>query len=83
MASVATAMTARAAPFMTHAVTGSPSTCAEQMEHFMRQCALDGLMLIFADYNEPASGQQILPRLRKAFSRTLKDWITPPAPRCC
>jgi pyrimidine oxygenase len=65
------AMTARArGAFMTHAVTGSPSTCAEQMEHFMRECTLDGLMLIFADYNEGlrVSGREILPRLRKAFA---------------
>ena len=55
---------------MTHTVTGSPSTCAEQMEHFMRECTLDGLMLIFADYNEGlrVSGREILPRLRKAFA---------------
>jgi pyrimidine oxygenase len=65
------AMTARArGAFMTHAVTGSSSTCAEQMEHFMRECALDGLMLIFANYNEGlrVSGREILPRLRKAFT---------------
>jgi pyrimidine oxygenase len=65
------AMTARAqGAFMTHTVIGTPSTCAEQMEKFIRDCALDGLMLIFADYQEGLrmTGQQILPRLRKAFA---------------
>ena len=40
----------RKGAFMTHTVIGTPATCAEQMERFMRDCALDGLMLIFADY---------------------------------
>jgi pyrimidine oxygenase len=65
------AMTARArGAFMTHTVIGAPSTCAEQMEHFMRDCALDGLMLIFADYKEGlrVTGREILPRLRKALA---------------
>jgi hypothetical protein len=36
----------------------------------MRECALDGLMLTFADYSEGlrVTGQQILPRLRKALA---------------
>ena len=61
------AMTARAqGAFMTHLVTGSTATCAERMEHFLRHCALDGLMLIFADYEEGlrVAGREILPRLR-------------------
>jgi pyrimidine oxygenase len=65
------ALTARArGAFMTHTVIGNPATCAEQMEQFMRGCAIDGLMLIFADYQEGLSvtGQQILPRLRHAFA---------------
>ena len=62
------AMTARAqGAFMTHLVTGSTATCAERMEHFLTHCALDGLMLIFADYKEGlrVAGREILPRLRK------------------
>ncbi len=62
------AMTARAqGAFMTHLVTGSPATCAERMEHFLCHCALDGLMLIFADYSEglKVAGREILPRLRR------------------
>ena len=65
------AMTARArGAFMTHAVVGSSASCAEQMERFMRECMLDGLMLIFADYNEGLriTGREILPRLRKALA---------------
>jgi len=61
------AMTARAqGAFMTHLVTGSPATCAERMAHFLRHCALDGLMLIFADYPEGlrVAGREILPKLR-------------------
>ncbi|HWC63714.1 MAG TPA: LLM class flavin-dependent oxidoreductase [Rhizomicrobium sp.] len=65
------AMTARArGAFMTHTVTGSPATCAEKMESFMRYCALDGLMLIFADYREGLRvfGREMLPLLRKRFA---------------
>ncbi len=64
------AMVARArGAFMTHTVTGSPATCAQAMEHFMRDCALDGLMLIFADYKEGLAvmGREILPRLRSSL----------------
>jgi pyrimidine oxygenase len=63
------AMTARSqGAFMTHLVIGSPKTCAERMEHFLEHCALDGLMLIFADYKEGlrVAGHEILPRLRRA-----------------
>jgi pyrimidine oxygenase len=65
------AMTARArGAFMTHTVIGSPVTCAERMESFMRDCVLDGLMLVFADYNEGIRvfGREMLPRLRKALA---------------
>jgi pyrimidine oxygenase len=65
------AMTARAqGAFMTQAVVGSPQTCARQIETFLRDCDIDGLMFIYDDY--PAglrvTGQQILPHLRKAFA---------------
>ena len=46
----------------------------------MRDCALDGLMLTFADYREGlrVAGREILPRLRRpCMSRALKDWIAP------
>jgi len=64
------AMTARAqGAFMTQAAIGSPATCAQKIEAFLKTCDLDGLMLIFDDY--PAglamAGEQILPRLRSAF----------------
>jgi len=65
------AMTARAqGAFMTQTVVGSPSTCARQIEAFLRDCDLDGLMFIYDDY--PAglrvTGQEILPHLRSVFS---------------
>ena len=55
---------------MAHTVIGSPATCAEKIESFMRNCALDGLMLTFADYQEGllVTGREILPRLRKALA---------------
>ena len=65
------AMAARArGAFMTHAVVGSPATCAQEMESFMRECLIDGLMLIFDDYREGllVTGGEILPRLRKALA---------------
>jgi len=64
------AMTARAqGAFMTQTAVGSPSTCARQIEAFLRDCDLDGLMFIYDDY--PAglrvTGQEILPHLRNVF----------------
>jgi pyrimidine oxygenase len=51
---------------MTHTVIGSPSTCAEKIQALLNACALDGLMLIFADYVEGlrVTGREILPRLK-------------------
>jgi pyrimidine oxygenase len=56
--------------FMTQTMVGSPATCGEQVEAFMTECELDGLMLIFPDYVEGLSmfGSEILPRLRAVFS---------------
>ena len=65
------AMTARAqGAFMTQTAIGSPATCAEKIEAFMRGCDLDGLMLIFDAYPSglAMAGAEILPRLRKAFA---------------
>ncbi len=52
----------------THMAIGSPATCAEQLESFVDDCALDGLMLIFPDYVEGLDmfGGEILPRLQTA-----------------
>ena len=61
------AMVARAkGAFMTHTVIGAPKTCAQKIAAFLHDCALDGLMLIFADYREGlrVTGREILPRLR-------------------
>jgi pyrimidine oxygenase len=65
------AMTARAqGAFMTQTAIGSPATCAERIEAFVRACDLDGLMFIFDEY--PAglamAGDEILPRLKRAFA---------------
>src|SRR6185312_14474903 len=47
------AMVARAkGAFMTHTVIGAPKSCAQKIEALLKDCALDGLMLIFADYAE-------------------------------
>ncbi|HXR96181.1 MAG TPA: LLM class flavin-dependent oxidoreductase, partial [Rhizomicrobium sp.] len=61
------AMVARAkGAFMTHTVIGAPKTCAQKIAAFLKECALDGLMLIFADYEEglKVAGREILPGLR-------------------
>jgi pyrimidine oxygenase len=61
------AMVARAkGAFMTHTVTGAPRTCAQKISALLEECALDGLMLIFADYAEGlrVTGREILPLLK-------------------
>ena len=65
------AMTARAqSAFMTQTVVGAPETCAAQIEEFMRDCDIDGLMFITDDYaaSLKLTGREILPRLRRAFA---------------
>lgn len=56
--------------FMTETVSGSPATCTERMEAFVRESELDGVMLVFPDYVAGAAmfGAEILPRLRKTFA---------------
>ena len=61
------AMVARAkGAFMTHTVIGAPKTCAQKISAFLKDCALDGLMLVFADYAEGIAvmGREILPLLK-------------------
>ena len=61
------AMVARAkGAFMTHVVIGAPQTCAQKIAAFLHDCALDGLMLVFADYDEGlrVMGREILPHLK-------------------
>ena len=55
--------------FMTQTVVGSPTSCAAQIEEFLRYCELDGLMMIFPDYVEGLTmfGAEILPGLRAVF----------------
>lgn len=65
------AMTERAKEaFMTQAVIGAPQTCARQIESFLRDCEIDGLMFIFDDYRAgtTVTGREILPQLRRAFA---------------
>jgi pyrimidine oxygenase len=65
------AMTARAqGAFMTQTAIGSPAHCADQIEMFLRDCDIDGLMFITDDYDESLRtiGREILPGLRKAFA---------------
>ena len=68
---VGNAMTARAqGAFMTQAVVGSPASCAQQIEAFLRDCDLDGLMFVYDDYAHgiAVTGEEILPQLRRAFA---------------
>jgi len=65
------AMTARAqGAFMTQTVVGTPTTCAAEIEQFLRDCDVDGLMFIYDDYIRglKVTGREILPRLRTAFA---------------
>jgi pyrimidine oxygenase len=56
--------------FMTQTAIGSPATCAAEIEAFLRDAELDGLMLIFPDYVEGLKmfGAEMLPSLRAAFA---------------
>lgn len=64
------AMAEKQGAFMTQTVVGSPATCREQIEAFVTECELDGLMLIFPDYAEGLSmfGAEVLPGLRAVFA---------------
>jgi pyrimidine oxygenase len=64
------AMTARAqGAFMTQTAVGSPATCAAKIEHFLRDCDIDGLMFVYDDYalGLRVTAREILPALRKAL----------------
>lgn len=56
--------------FMTKTVVGSPATCGAEIAEFMDHAELDGLMLIFPDYETGLAmfGAEILPGLRKALA---------------
>lgn len=55
--------------FMTQTVAGAPVTCSAQIKALVNYCELDGLMLIFDDYDAGLKrfGSEVLPDLRKAF----------------
>ncbi|MAD47381.1 MAG: LLM class flavin-dependent oxidoreductase [Oceanospirillaceae bacterium] len=56
--------------FMTHTAIGSPETCRAELSKLMKECDLDGVMLIFPDYVEGLTtfGEKILPALQEEFS---------------
>jgi len=56
--------------FMTSVIWGSPETLRQKIEHTMRSCDMNGMMLIFPDYIEDLKffGTEVLPRLRATFS---------------
>ncbi|PVM84895.1 LLM class flavin-dependent oxidoreductase [Caulobacter endophyticus] len=60
---------ARQGAFMTRTVIGAPVTCGAQIRDLVETCELDGLMLIFPDYETGLSmfGAEILPGLREAY----------------
>jgi pyrimidine oxygenase len=55
---------------MTQTAVGAPETCAEQVERFITECELDGVMLIFPDYVQGLKmfGADILPKMQAVFS---------------
>jgi pyrimidine oxygenase len=65
-----TAAAERQGAFMTQTVVGNPATCRAQVEGFITDCELDGLMLIFPDYLEGLQmfGAEMLPGLQAAFA---------------
>lgn len=56
--------------FMTHTTIGDPETCRAQLSALLRDCELDGVMLIFPDYATGLTrfGRDILPQLRAEFA---------------
>ncbi|PVM85776.1 LLM class flavin-dependent oxidoreductase [Caulobacter radicis] len=60
---------ARQGAFMTRTVIGAPATCGARIRDLVETCELDGLMLIFPDYEAGLAmfGAEILPGLREAY----------------
>jgi len=56
--------------FMTHTTIGDPASCRAQLSALLRDCELDGVMLIFPEYVTGLTrfGQDVLPHLRAEFS---------------
>lgn len=56
--------------FMTHTTIGDPAACRQQLSTQLRDCELDGVMLIFPDYVTGLKrfGRDILPQLRAEFA---------------
>ena len=55
--------------FMSHTAIGSAATCVEQIAALVRECDLDGVMLIFPDYAEGLTrfGRDVYAPLRASF----------------
>jgi pyrimidine oxygenase len=61
---------AKQGAFMTQTAVGTPETCGEQLERFITECELDGVMLIFPDYVQGLKmfGADILPKMQAVFA---------------
>ncbi len=53
-----------------HTVVGSPETCRQKIEELVEKCEIDGVMLIYPEYEEglEMTGTEILPHLRQRYS---------------
>ncbi|PHM40092.1 oxidoreductase, luciferase-like monooxygenase [Xenorhabdus mauleonii] len=60
--------------FMTQTIIGTPENCYKQLSNLMRNCELDGVMLIFTDYIKGLKmfGDHILPRFREEYSENIR-----------
>ncbi|SFU74011.1 LLM class flavin-dependent oxidoreductase [Pseudoduganella namucuonensis] len=56
--------------FMTHTTIGNPAACRSQLSALLRNCELDGVMLIFPEYAAGLTrfGRDVLPQLRAEFA---------------
>ncbi|MCX8956938.1 LLM class flavin-dependent oxidoreductase [Erwinia psidii] len=56
--------------FMTHTAIGCAQTCQQQVEELIRECELDGVMLIFPDYFEGLTrfGRDVYPGLKVSLA---------------
>lgn len=56
--------------FMTHTAIGSAQTCKNQLESLIRDCELDGVMLIFPDYVDGLTrfGRDIFAELKQSLT---------------
>ena len=57
--------------FMTSLIYGSPETLRQKIEHTIKTCDMNGMMLIFPDYDQDLKvfGTEVLPRLRTSLKK--------------